>query len=491
MTLGILKVARVIQTLYPVDNLDLSGIVDFVQAVRDYVATHETEVYCITATTPQLPPVVQIISAIRELAPNARIILGGPHVTLSHAAQLGEQKRGVVSRAHVALDELQKLADVLVAGDGEKTIKLALQESPDRLINGDDPKTDLFLTEEELKNDVWPLRELLDAKSYRYFVDGLPALSIVSQLGCPFGCGFCGGRRSPSLRRKRSRGAANVVLEMEHMYRTYGNRGFMFYDDELNVDKQQIGELMRAIIDLQKRLGVQFRLRGFVKSQLFTDEQAALMYEAGFRIVLIGFESGSDLMLKLMNKQATRADNTRCMEIAARHGLKVKALMSLGHPGESKDTAMETRDWLLQVKPNDFDITVITVYPGTPYHDDSVPHPTLENIWVYETKGYKLYSKGLNFQETANFYKGHPGEYSAYVFTDFLQPKDIVQLRDSIEAEVRDKLGILYPTSAAALRYEHSMGQGRLPPHILQSADKVQPLPLPISRLSLPVLSGT
>ncbi len=278
----------------------------------------------------------------------------------------------------------------------------------------------------------------------------------------------------------RSRSAENVIQEMEFMYGEYGTRGYMFYDDELNVLDTGIIKLMTGIIGLQKRLGVEFRLRGFVKSQLFTDEQAALMYKAGFRWVLIGFESGSPLMLDLMNKKATVEDNTRCMEIAARHGLKIKALMSMGHPGESEDTAKQTRDWLLKVKPADFDLTVITEYPGTPYYDDSVPCPEKgENVWRYTTKGHNLYSTGLDFQSHANFYKGHPGDYNSYVFTDFLTPKDIVRWRDAIEAEVREKLAIPYPTSSTAIRYEHSMGMGnRLPASILRSTEIIRKVAL-------------
>ena len=133
---------------------------------------------------------------------------------------------------------------------------------------------------------------------------------------------------------------------------TYGVSGFMFYDDELNVNKK-IVELMDKITEAQMRLGASWRLRGFVKSELFTDAQAKSMYAAGFRQLLVGFESGSPRILRNIEKRATRDDNTRAMEIATRHNLKVKALMSIGHPGESEQTVEETRRWLLEVKPED------------------------------------------------------------------------------------------------------------------------------------------
>ena len=41
--------------------------------------------------------------------------------------------------------------------------------------------------------------------------------------------------------------------------------------------------------------------------------------------------------------------------------------MSIGHPGESQETILDTHRWLLAVKPEDFDVTIVTTYPGTPY----------------------------------------------------------------------------------------------------------------------------
>src|ERR1700752_2863625 len=96
-----------------------------------------------------------------------------------------------------------------------------------------------------------PGRHLVDVDSYNYTIEGERSLSLIAQLGCPFSCGFCGGRESPMLRRVRMRTTQSVVAEMQQMYQTYKGRGFMFYDDELNVNPQML-ELMRAIEQVQK-----------------------------------------------------------------------------------------------------------------------------------------------------------------------------------------------------------------------------------------------
>ena len=471
MTLGILRVAAVVEAAgHAVDMLDLSGVERVSDVLREYVNSHESRLFCLTATTPQMPAVTNICRTLREVAPQARLILGGPHVTLVNAAAKQEVANGRPGRAFRALAALQRDFDTLVAGDGEEAIFIALANRVP-LVDADDPKSPLFLTNARLSELPLPARHLLDVSSYHYSIDGVPALSVIAQLGCPFACGFCGGRKSPMLRRIRMRSQESVLHELRHLNAAYGARGFMLYDDELNVNRGMV-ELMNGICDLQAELGVEFRLRGFIKAELFNDEQAAAMVRAGFRWILTGFESGAPRILKNINKKATRDDNTRCVEIARRHGLSVKALMSLGHPGESEETARQTQDWLLETRPDEFDITIITTYPGTPYYDDAVPHDSMPGVHTYTHHGDRLHAHEVDYATQADYYKGDPdGGYRSFVFTDHLSAEALVTTRDTMERSVREALGISFNPRGASVEYEHSMGQRGLPRHILRSSE--------------------
>jgi radical SAM superfamily enzyme YgiQ (UPF0313 family) len=225
-------------------------------------------------------------------------------------------------------------------------------------------------------------------------------------------------------------------------------------------------DLMRDLRRESDRLGVEWKLRGFVKSNLFNEEQATVMYDAGFRWILIGFESGSDRILTNIEKKATRDQNTRCMEIAHKHGLKVKALMSLGHAGESPQTVQDTYDWLIQTEPSEIDVTIITPYPGSPYYDDA------ENVgshWCFTAPktGDKLYMGDVDFTTTADYYKGIPNEYVSHVWTDFITPEELVKHRDWLEFESKKKLGIKMLEFVPSSQFEASMG---MTPQILRSS---------------------
>ena len=474
MSLGILRIAAVLEHEgVPVEVVDLSGIENYTEAIRLHALLTPARVFGITATTPQMPATFEIAKAIKSVRSNSRLILGGPHPTLVSAA-LKKHKTGRSLRAMTQLDEV---FDCIVFGDGEEAIFRALGDSPPKHVDADDPRTSYFLTDKRLNELPYPARHLVDMDSYHYRIDGERATSMIAQLGCPFGCGFCGGRASPMLRRVRTRTTENVVAEIAHLYKTYGIKGFMLYDDELNVNPQMV-PMMNAIADLQEGLGVEFKLRGFIKSQLFTRDQAMAMFRAGFRWILTGFESGSPRILQNIQKRSTRDQNTRCVELARGAGLKVKALMSVGHPGESPETIGETRTWLLENHPEEFDVTVITPYPGSPYYDDAVPHGE-DWVYTYPETGDKLYAKEVDYLQTADYYKGNPdGGYQSYVWTDFLSASELVQARDGLERDVRHVLGIPFNAGVPAVKYEHSMGQTALPSTILKKTCLLEEAPI-------------
>jgi hypothetical protein len=131
--------------------------------------------------------------------------------------------------------------------------------------------------------------------------------------------------------------------------------------------------------------------------------------------------------------------------------------MSIGQAGESHDSITATHRWLLDVKPDDIGISVITVYPGTPYYDDAVQ--TSDQVWTYTAaNGDRLHARDLDFRTEQAYFKGIPGEYHAYVWTDHLTSAELVARRDEMDADLRSQLP-LPELQRATVQYEQSMGQ--------------------------------
>ncbi|GAH37828.1 unnamed protein product, partial [marine sediment metagenome] len=252
MSLGILRVAAALeQAGHVVDHLDLSGVENYLDVMEAYLNQSEVSVYGITATTPQMPSAAALGWMIDWHKPDARIILGGAHVTAVNAAQ---KKGGAIDN----IRRLFSLFDVLVAGDGERAVLVAIEDDSPPIVDADNPASPLFLSPGEMSILPDPARHLVDVSSYDYEIDGERALSIVSQQGCPYGCGFCSGRVSPCHRRVRARSIWSTAREILQLKDRYGVRGFMFYDDELNLNNDRLEGLMGAL------WGHDLLLRGFV-----------------------------------------------------------------------------------------------------------------------------------------------------------------------------------------------------------------------------------
>jgi len=281
----------------------------------------------------------------------------------------------------------------------------------------------------------------------------------------------------------------------------YGIGAVMAFDDEVNLLNEPLLELCGAL----NTVGLKYR--AFIKANLFTDYQAEAMAKAGFVQVCTGVESGSDRVLGIMQKQTTFAINLKAREIARKHGLQFKGFCSLGHVGETYEDVMETKRWILEAKPDDFDVTVITVYPGTPIYDYRQYVDTVDGKrickYVHKSKrpeedGASVFFEEIDYATEWAYYKGKPNEYSSHVWTPGLGKTDLVRLRDEIEDDCRKALGIPYParysgdwldanadakSDAVQANYEHSYGAG-FSPQDSRTARKEPPVaPLNVIKL--------
>jgi len=463
-SLGILKVAAVLEERdTPVEVLDLSGFSNYEKIVEEHVPY---SVVGITSTTPQFPYAVRVANILNKRG--IKTILGGSHATMVGAPCNGDRDKGAFGRRRFAHDQIMSIFDTVVLGDGEEAIFEAMT-SEEQIIHANRMNDPFFL--KDLNAYPYPARDLVDLSTYHYTIDGKNAQSLIVQLGCPFGCLFCGGRNVPNFRKMRTRTIEHAMGEIDEVIRRYNKSGFMFLDDELNISNTGLLLLLEELIKYQEKNNLNLRFRGFVRTDLFTQEQADMMYRAGFRELLSGVESGSDSMLEAMNKGTTSEVNRRWIDRCRKSKIRTKALMSLGHPGESEQTISDSLDWILHTRPDEVDWTIITEYPGSPYFDESVQQDS--DVWVFTNKrtGAVLYSKEVNYTEESNYYKGIPGSYTSFVWTDFISAKRLVEMRDLCEKISRAVLDLPPIQNIVAEQFEHSMGA--LPTNILRKGRTV------------------
>ncbi len=500
LPLGLASIAAVARdNNYDVKMIDLADDDKYEASVAEEVKRNDYGAVGITATSPQFYYAYKILNAIKKINPSIGVIIGG-----SHSSMFSSLRKSLVQRfsaeGYFGLDLEERIK--------EEDLNFAPLEDFDVIANGEEKS--IFAALNALKSgQKWvdggvtenldalpiPARELFDVKSYtfdskgksKFPIGGRASGSLISQRGCPYGCEFCCGRDSVMYRQVKLPGGTlrahspeRILKELDDMNKGFGLTSFMFWDDEFNLHPKRTFELCEALSTRD------YRFRGYVKADLLVKhpEIAEAMKKVGFSEVLSGIESGSNRILgRHINKKTSPELNYQAARILLENGIGFKALTMMGHPSETEADIMATRDWILKVgrefidklgeRAFTFDITVFQPYAGCPIWDRAEKNRgefSDQYNWVYTTKKAGevidpeyggLYFNKVDFSTVHGFYKGVPGEYKAFIRTKNLSAERMVYLRDSIDREIRDKLGLKQLGRITFQdQIEHSMGQG-------------------------------
>lgn len=190
----------------------------------------------------------------------------------------------------------------------------------------------------ELDRIAFPARTLLPNESYILHgkkKNGFSITTVMSSRGCPYRCEFCSNVVFGGSYRERS--PQNVVDEIEEAL-ALGYERISFADDVFTMKKERVINICREI----RRRGLHFAWECLGRVDSLDYPTAMEMKAAGCWRIFFGIESGSDQILKLMNKGITTDEASRAVEAAHRAGLQVGAFFILCYPGDTNDTVLQT-----------------------------------------------------------------------------------------------------------------------------------------------------
>lgn len=303
-----------------------------------------------------LMPIVEIVEMVRQHSEQTRIIVGGPYVHNQATALDRDSFNGL-------LDTIG--ADVyVISPEGESTLAAVLRalkcDAPLASINNlayRDGDTILQTPQITENNDL--AGEMVDytlfpPEEYNGFVNLRTAKS------CPFACAFCAFPERAG--RYTYLPPALVEKELDAIRAIGSVSTLTFIDDTFNVPKERFKEILRLMI--RKNYG--FRWNSYLRADHVDDECIELMGRSNCEGVFLGIESGSDRMLKAMNKTARREHYLRVIPRLRDVGIIAHANLIIGFPGETNDTVAETVDLLETARPDFFRAQLWYCDPTTP-----------------------------------------------------------------------------------------------------------------------------
>jgi radical SAM superfamily enzyme YgiQ (UPF0313 family) len=177
---------------------------------------------------------------------------------------------------------------------------------------------------------------------------------------CPMVCSFCSTKdiQGKTVRRHRSQ----TIVSWVERVALRGFHNFVFVDSTFNIPPSYAKELCRTIVERD----LEINLWCILYSKWADRELVELMARAGCSDVSLGFESGSDKMLRSFNKRFTAAAVRMVCGLLADVGIRRTGFLLLGGPGETKETVEESLAFADSLNLDALKVTVgLRIYPAT------------------------------------------------------------------------------------------------------------------------------
>jgi len=352
------------QANHQVSIIDQYKTPETTEALAARVAAERPDVVGLSVLTPVAQVAERLVLHIRQHSPKTRIVWGN-----IHARVFAED----ILRAN--------LADAIVHQEGEET----LVDYVARLEAGVDPTDVLGLSYRDgdgqpQHNPARPLIQDLDAlplPAYdlidvkRYVAPPMlgwmePILPVQASRGCPFTCHYCTQENLPRGFRARSMEA--VVDEMAFHHRKFGMRYMGFLDANFPYNRSSALEFA----ELYRKRGLHKKMKWITETRvdLIDDETMGVLARAGMKLIMFGFESGTQYMLDSYDKRVTLEKAFRAMEAAKKHKVAVLGLFMLGMPGETVASAEATIQMAIDLDPDFAKFNLAVPYPGSEFFEE-------------------------------------------------------------------------------------------------------------------------
>lgn len=295
-------------TVFEIKEQDIHNTEKYLLSLKDF------DLIGFTTTCITMKNVIALSKIIKQKYPKVYISYGGHMATFS------------------AEEILKKFSavDFIVLGEGELTM-LDLVNTLEQKKNLSNVKGIIYRNGNTIvKNEERPLIQNLDMlpfpdrDQFEQHNKNFQYLRISSSRGCLGNCGFCSSfvGRTQKGARWRGRTPENVVDEIEKLVNKYNFHTYDFVDstfeDPGTMGKQRIKNIANELI--KRKLNIYYNC--CFRAENWSDKDndlLELLVESGLEKVNIGFESGNDKCLSILNKRATMEDNWRAINTLKKH----------------------------------------------------------------------------------------------------------------------------------------------------------------------------
>lgn len=274
--------------------------------------------------------------------------------------------------------------DFVIIGDGEETIielvraleekqslnsvkGLAFKQGDRIFVNDERPPIDLD-TIPNLPYNLIDINIYIHERFNRKRV-----VELITSRGCSFRCRYC-YNQSFNKSKWRSLSVDNIFNNLHKTIHKYGANGIMWLEDNFFLDKGRAREIAERIIKekIDIKWGAECRV-DFIYN--FDQEFIDLLKRSGWHSVTLGVESGSNRILKYINKGITKEKVVEVQKKLTKNGIHQNYFFMIGFPEEIDEDVLQTMRLIYEIANkgkyvDNICLSSYTPYPGTGLYDE-------------------------------------------------------------------------------------------------------------------------
>jgi len=314
-------------------------------------------------STPSIYNDIEIAGAIKDLMPNSFIVLTGPHVSALPEESLTIDRR-VDAIARKEYDAtLVELALILEKNADLQSVRGITFRSGEKIVSN--PDRDFIQNLDALPFVSEVYKKYLTIENYFYAHCRYPVISIFTSRGCNAQCDYCVYPQQMFGRRQRQRSPENIVAEFEYIARELPQvKEVLIDDDTFSFDQNHTKRFCELLIEEKIKIPWTVECRATLSY-----ETMVMMKKAGCRLIVVGFESANDAILKNVKKGITLERMKQFVGDVKKSGIMVHSCFMAGNRGEAKETLKESLAFAKEINADTCQFFPLMVYPGTEaYH---------------------------------------------------------------------------------------------------------------------------
>ena len=323
---------------------------DLALGLKQLLEKEKFDLVGISVYSPVRKEAMALARMARELAPSAKIVLGGPHPTRLWQIML-KAYAGVVDFILLggADESLLSLVERLSSkGSLQEVPGLAWESAEGEIIANSRPVLNVNLANQPAVRFDDYLAAIGEKNLRRAY--------LVTTRGCKFPCNFCSQLWKKAVYHPKER----AIEEARHLIEDLGVSELVFYDDCLGLNPRHSADIFSAMAGFKKRA----RLVGISHIQLLNPLWLDPFKAAGGEAVLMGIESGNLKLRRKMNKHLEDKEICSGVECLRQMGFKLGIYTLVGYPNEEISQLCATYRLLLKIAPEQVIATVYDIKPG-------------------------------------------------------------------------------------------------------------------------------